>query len=36
VDYSLFIMVAKVESLERVEITPAAPRWSFPPPIFVS
>jgi hypothetical protein len=25
----LFIMVTKVESLEGMEITPAAPRWSF-------
>jgi hypothetical protein len=29
-------MVMKVESLERVEITPAAPRRSFHPLIFVS
>jgi hypothetical protein len=36
VDYSFFIMVMKVESLERVEITPTTPCWSFPPPIFVS
>jgi hypothetical protein len=36
VDYSLFIMVMKVESLERVEITPAAPHRIFSPLIFVS
>jgi hypothetical protein len=29
-DYSLFIIVTKVESLEGMEITPAAPRQSFP------
>jgi hypothetical protein len=28
-DYSLFIMVMKVESLEGMEITPAVPRQSF-------
>jgi hypothetical protein len=30
VDYSLFIMVMKVESSEGMEITLAAPHWSFP------
>jgi hypothetical protein len=30
VEYSLFIMVTKVESLEGMEITPVAPRRSFP------
>jgi hypothetical protein len=30
VDYSLFIMETKVESLEGMEITLAAPHWSFP------
>jgi hypothetical protein len=30
VDYSLFIMVTKVESSEGMEITPVEPRWSFP------
>jgi hypothetical protein len=28
-DYSLFIIVTKVESLEGMEITPAAPQQSF-------
>ena len=36
VDYSLFIMVSVEMLLEGKETTPAAPRRSFPPPIFSS
>ena len=32
-DYSLFIMETVEKSLDKMETTPAAPRWSFPPPI---
>ena len=35
-DYSLFIMVSVEMLLEGKETTPAAPRRSFPPPIFSS
>jgi hypothetical protein len=34
VDYSLFIMVMMVETLEKVEIPPAVTLVEFPPPIF--
>jgi hypothetical protein len=33
VDYSPFIMVTMVETLEKMETTLTAPRQSFPPPI---
>jgi len=36
VDYSLFIMESMEMSLEEVETSPAAPRRSFPPPIYSS
>ena len=35
-DYSLFIMETVEKSLEEMETTPAAPRRSFPPPIYNS
>ena len=33
-DYSLFVMVMMVETLEKVKIPPAAASVEFPPPIF--
>ena len=36
VDYSLFIMETVEKSLEKMKTTPAAPRRSFPPPIYNS
>jgi hypothetical protein len=35
VDYSLFIIVMMVQTLEKVEIPPAVAPAEFPPPIFL-